>query len=87
MTGAYEPPTVLVDILDEVIVRGRRDAARLIDQVGAAVELRSAALDVATRTDTLLYTTDNLIVHARNEQERAHMSALVTRLNPVERTT
>jgi len=87
VTGAYEPPTELVDILDEVIVRGRRDAARLYDQLEAAAALRSAALDAASRTDTLICNTDSLIVHARDEQDRARLTALAARLNPTERST
>lgn len=87
MTAGYEQPVELADILDEVIVRGRRDAARLYDQLEAAVALRSAALDAATRTDTLICNTDSLIVHARDEQDRARLTALAGRLNPTERTT
>ncbi len=87
MTGPYEPSVELADLLDQVITRGRQAAARLLDQIDAALELRSAALAAAERTGTLIGTCDNLLVHARNEQERAHMSALVNRLNPTERIT
>lgn len=81
MTG-YQPQPDLVDLLDQVITRGRQDASRLVDVIEAAVELRSFAIDVAPRTDTTIATVDHLLLHARNEQERAHMSALANRLNP-----
>ena len=74
------PPDLLF-ALEEIVAQGRPELARLADQLDAALALRSATYAVMERDGIDGITNiPALLARARNELERAELTALADRL-------
>lgn len=74
------PGPDLIALLDLALDRGRPELARLAGQLDALVALRSATFAAMERTGHPLRNADDLLRYARTEEERATLTALISRM-------
>ncbi len=79
--------TGVIEHVEGHLAAAREDAARALDRVDALVGWRSKLLVMAAELDTPELTVDQMWAGCADEQQRAHLNALVTRaLPPIEGT-